>query len=86
MGFPGLMKNRKGNFQELIKNKVEFSEVIKKWEFPGVWLEALKFPRDMKTKFCGVSRCEKTPKASRGRGFKNVCTQPPCFFSGIVHY
>ena len=36
MEFSGVLKKLQSNIQGLIKNKVEFSEVIKKVEFPGV--------------------------------------------------
>ena len=36
MESPGVWRNSKRNFQVLIKNKVEFSEVIKEVEIPGV--------------------------------------------------
>ena len=63
---------------------VEFLEVIKKVEYPEVLVLDPKTSKGGDKKFCGFSLCEKTPKTSRGRGLKNVCTQPPSFFSGIV--
>ena len=59
MEFPGLSKNSMWNFQELIKNKVEFPWVTKKkkrisrglgflplWNFQGTYL----------SQFCRISR------------------------------
>ena len=45
MEFPGYWKNCKRNFQGLKKNKVEFPEVIKKVEFPGVLVLDLKISK-----------------------------------------
>ena len=42
MEFPGVLKKFQEEFPGLIKNKVEFPEVIKKVKFPGVLVLGLK--------------------------------------------
>ena len=55
--FKGLLKKLQRNFQGLIKNKMEFPEVIKKMEFPGVLVLGLKismgFESNLKNDFLG---------------------------------
>ena len=61
MESPGVWRNSKRNFQVLIKNKVEFSEVIKEVEIPGVLVLDLNISKGgVIIKFCGVSRGEKS--------------------------
>ena len=53
----GYWRNCKRNFQGLIKNKVEFPEVIKKMEYSGVLVLGLKiskeFDNNLKNDFLG---------------------------------
>ena len=59
MEFPrvGIKETSKLDFQELIKNGVEFLRVTQKkmWNFQGSLFLALEFPWDL-TQFCGISR------------------------------
>ena len=48
--FKGVLKKLQRNFQGLIKNKMEFPEVIKKMEFPGVLVLALKISKECDNK------------------------------------
>ena len=57
MEFPEVLKKLR-NLQGLIKNRVEFPEVIKNVEFTGVLVLGLIISRGT-IKFCGVSRSEK---------------------------
>ena len=56
MEFPEVLKKLR-NLQGLIKNRVEFPEVIKNVEFTGVLVLGLIISRGT-IKFCGVSRSE----------------------------
>ena len=57
MEFPGVLKKLQEKLLGLIKNKVEFPEVIKKMEFPGVLVLGLKISkgceRNLKNDFLG---------------------------------
>ena len=48
--FKGVLKKLQRNFQGLIKNKMEFPEVIKKMEFPGVLVLGLKISKECDNK------------------------------------
>ena len=45
MEFPGVLKKLQEEFPGVKKNKVEFPEVIKKVEFPGVLVLGLKISK-----------------------------------------
>ena len=53
MEFPGVLKKLQEEFPGVKKNKVEFPEVIKKVEFPGVLVLGLKISKGCDNKILG---------------------------------
>ena len=92
--FLGYQKRSIWNFQDLIKNKLEFPKVTKKivWNFQGTWFLALIFSRDL-TQFCRIFRGEALfylefpgvkNEIFHRRFSKKYALNPPVFFSGIA--
>ena len=67
MEFPRVLKKLHEEFTAIIKNNVEFPEVIKKEEFPGVLVLGLKIFKGCDNKIFWSSRSEKNQKILGGR-------------------